>query len=501
MPSSTGNASLSFIPDVSIFDAEMQQEFCARWQPGHPSALILPAPSPGPLLPLWQRLPEGSGVLLESLSGPADITRADVLGWVTGAPRLPEASPRHPGDSTCRVLEPMLRQLPGPKASLPEGAPCLPFVGGWVLALDYGLARAFEVLPHLQPFPDGPSIRMLEVPAALVVERPSGRAWWVACLPPARDAQACWLETTRVLREFQQTLGQPHRALEPLRLRVPLRSPFTQVRYEGMVSQALQHIRRGDIFQVNLSQRYRAQVEGHPASLYARLREASPAPFAALLPFPDAWVLSSSPERFLEIRGGRIETRPIKGTLRRTLDPKDDARLGGLLRADPKENAEHVMIVDMARNDLGRLCAWDSVEVEELLRVEVYPRLLHLTSIVSGRLKGAWNLWEVLAATFPGASITGAPKVMAMQVIEALEADPRGLYTGAFGLLSRCGRLDLAMAIRTLVIRPSSGQFAELSLQVGGGIVVASDPRREYEETLLKAEGMMKALGMDFPAE
>lgn len=489
MPSSTGNTSLSLSTDASILEGHIQQEFFRCWQPNRPCPLILPAPCPEDLLLSWRRLPEGRGILLESLSGPPDITCADVLGWIDQAIPLPTTPPLAPNDQVSQALEPLLRALPGPLARVPEHLPPLPFIGGWVVGFSYELSRAFEQLPLARPLPTEPAVRLLHVPAALVVERPAGRAWWVACLPPSSDPQTCLAETVRCLRMLQQALELPPRPSTGFQRTSPLVSPFTQERYEEMVAEALHHIRRGDIFQVNLSQRFQARAEGDPGELYARLRRASPSPFSALIPFADAVLVSSSPERFLEVRPGRIETRPIKGTLRRGQSAADDARLGAVLRADPKENAEHVMIVDMARNDLGRLAAWDSVEVEELLRVEVYPRLLHLTSIVSGRLETPWNLWEVLRATFPGASITGAPKVMAMQLIEALEPDARGVYTGAFGLISRCGRMDLAMAIRTLVLKDG-----ELSLQVGGGIVVASSPQREYEETLLKAEGMIRAL-------
>jgi aminodeoxychorismate synthase component I len=240
---------------------------------------------------------------------------------------------------------------------------------------------------------------------------------------------------------------------------------------------------------VNLSQRFATPYAGDPLPLYYRLRETSPAPFAAFLRFDDVAVLSSSPERFLRIDGRHVQTRPIKGTRPRGGTPEQDRQLARDLWNSPKDRAELVMIVDLERNDLGRVCEYGTVEVTELVQMEAHPTVFHLVATIEGRLRSGASAADCLRACFPGGSITGAPKIRAMEIIEELEPSRRGIYTGAIGYIGWNGQADLNIAIRTMV--QARGR---LTFHVGGGIVADSVPEAEYQETLDKAQGMLRAL-------
>ncbi len=273
-----------------------------------------------------------------------------------------------------------------------------------------------------------------------------------------------------------------------------LKSNFSKDAYIAAVEKVKEHIRKGDIYQANLSQRFHAELNMDPAALYARLRAASPAPFASYLDFGDVTVLSSSPERFLLKRGDCIETRPIKGTRPRGADAASDALLEKELKSSAKDAAEHIMIVDLERNDLGRICEYGSVRPTESMAVERYANVFHLVSTVAGKLRPGVDQVDCLRATFPGGSITGAPKIRSMEIIDELEGVKRSVYTGAIGYLSFDGDMDTSIVIRTFVIKGKDIYF-----QVGGGIVADSDPEKEYEETMHKAQGLMQALGLETP--
>jgi para-aminobenzoate synthetase component 1 len=269
-----------------------------------------------------------------------------------------------------------------------------------------------------------------------------------------------------------------------------VRSNFTREGYLDAVARVIEYIRAGDIFQANLSQRLEAPLMGTPLALYARLRQRNPAPFAAFLDFGDLVVASSSPERFLRVQpDGRVETRPIKGTRPRGVGPEHDAALALALTESAKDRAENVMIVDLLRNDLSRVCRPGTVRVPELFALEHYATVHHLVSTVVGDLASGHDAVDVLRAAFPGGSITGAPKVRAMQIIAELEPTARGVYCGAIGYLSTSGALDSSIVIRTYLVRGRDVYF-----QVGGGIVADSDPEQEYRETLDKARGLIAAL-------
>ena len=269
-----------------------------------------------------------------------------------------------------------------------------------------------------------------------------------------------------------------------------VRSNFTREGYLDAVARVIEYVYAGDIFQANLSQRLEAPLAGTPLDLYRRLRHRNPAPFSAYLDFGNVVVASSSPERFLRAEpGGRVETRPIKGTRPRGLSPEHDAALARALVESDKDRAENVMIVDLLRNDLSRVCRAGTVRVPELFAIEHYATVHHLVSTVVGELAPERDAVDLLRAAFPGGSITGAPKVRAMQIIAEVEPTQRAAYCGSIGYLSLSGALDTSIVIRTCLVLGRDVYF-----QVGGGIVADSDPEQEYRETLDKAGGLIAAL-------
>jgi para-aminobenzoate synthetase component 1 len=272
--------------------------------------------------------------------------------------------------------------------------------------------------------------------------------------------------------------------------RVGLRSSFTHEGYLDAVNRVREYILAGDIFQTNLSQRFEAPLEEPPWDLYRRLRMQNAAPFAAYLDFPEALILSASPERFLRVSpDGHVETRPIKGTRPRGVGPEHDAALGRALTESAKDRSENLMIVDLIRNDLSRVCSAGTVRVQELFALQHFATVHHLVSTVVGQLRAGTDALDLLRAAFPGGSITGAPKVRAMEIIAELEPSARGVYCGAIGYLGLSGALDTSIPIRTAVVRDG-----RVYLSAGGGIVADSDAEQEYRETLDKARGMVDAL-------
>jgi anthranilate synthase component 1 len=252
------------------------------------------------------------------------------------------------------------------------------------------------------------------------------------------------------------------------------------------------YLRAGDVFQVNLSRGWSAQFDSPPdaCALYRQLRRANPAPFAGLLHWRDAYLLSSSPERLIAIRGGEVETRPIAGTFARLPGEDSAVRIAELV-ANPKERAEHIMLIDLERNDLGRVCTPGSVRVDELMTVESYTHVHHIVSSVRGRLREGVGPGAAIAAVFPGGTITGCPKVRCMQIIAELEGEGRGPYTGAIGYLNRDGDLDLNILIRTAWLDRTG-----LYWRTGAGLVADSVPERELAETRAKARGLLRAWGL-----
>jgi para-aminobenzoate synthetase component 1 len=271
-----------------------------------------------------------------------------------------------------------------------------------------------------------------------------------------------------------------------------IRSSFTHAAYLEAVTRVREYILAGDIFQTNLSQRFEVPLRERPWDLYVRMRKRNAAPFAAFLELPDGAVLSASPERFLRVDvDGLVETRPIKGTRPRGIGPEHDGALGQALTESAKDRAENLMIVDLMRNDLSRVCEPGTVRVPELFALERYATVHHLVSTVVGRLSPGTDALDLLRAAFPGGSITGAPKVRAMEIIAELEPSQRSAYCGSIGYWSVTGALDTNIAIRTVI---APGDRDRVYFSAGGGIIADSDPEQEYRETLDKARGMIDAL-------
>ncbi|MHC4781378.1 MAG: aminodeoxychorismate synthase component I, partial [Planctomycetota bacterium] len=272
-------------------------------------------------------------------------------------------------------------------------------------------------------------------------------------------------------------------------VRGELCSNFTRSEYEAAVERCRRYIIAGDVFQVNLSQRFEIALEGSPFGLYEKLRSINPAPFASYLHTGEADIVSASPERYLLVDGPAVQTRPIKGTRPRGKTVEEDRRLAEELFGSQKDRAENTMIVDLLRNDLGRVCVPGTIRVAELCALETFPTVHHLTSTVEGRLDGGRGRIDLLRAAFPGGSITGAPKIRAMEIIEELEPTRRSIYTGSMGYLDFAGRMDLNIVIRTILCSAGRAVY-----QVGGGIVYDSEPAMEYEETLHKGRALADAL-------
>jgi para-aminobenzoate synthetase component 1 len=313
-------------------------------------------------------------------------------------------------------------------------------------------------------------------------------------------ARSAWSMSSFSPRSLEDTRRELMRALNsgpaPLPLQgddaapaQPLRCNFTRGQYLAAVRRVKRLIRDGEVYQVNLSQRFSTEISCSPWELYLALRRLNPAPYSCYLTFPELVLASSSPELFLRVRGREVETRPIKGTRPRGRSAVEDRALRKELAGSRKDAAELAMIVDLERNDLGRVCAYGSVSVKQRARIEKYATVFHAVARVAGRLAPAHDIVDVIRATFPGGSITGCPKISAMRIIDELERTARGPYTGSIGYIGADGGAELNIAIRTFVIRGRT-----VSFQVGGGIVADSDPASEYQETLEKGKALANAL-------
>jgi para-aminobenzoate synthetase component 1 len=369
----------------------------------------------------------------------------------------------------------------------------LPFTGGWIGHVSYDLAPQFERLPRRHGLASddprqAPDLHFGWYDTFALHEPSTGRTALSASdwLQEGEDA------VRARLKRFHDGIVTAAPILDPpgpLVAGAPV-SDFTRLEYLDAVERALEYIRAGDIFQVNLTHRFTAEFTGSIERLYLRVVERSPAPFAALIR-GDGWAaVSNSPERFLlREESGRLETRPIKGTRARGFHGLDDLYQRVDLADSAKDRAELNMIVDLERNDLGRVARFGSVRVAEHARVESFSNVHHLVSVIEGTVRPGVGLESLLAATFPGGSITGAPKIRAMEIIDELERVPRGVYTGAIGYLSDGGRADFNIAIRTAIV--TGGR---VSYHVGGGIVADSDPEKEWEETLIKGRRLRGVL-------
>ncbi|MFO0910240.1 MAG: aminodeoxychorismate synthase component I [Isosphaeraceae bacterium] len=366
-----------------------------------------------------------------------------------------------------------------------------PFPGGLIGFFGYDLAPSIERLPRRAVRDCGiPDVRLGLYDTAVVVDHDRGTVdLW------AHDLLGEGASTTEArLHDWARELGRASpTAIRRSRLG-PITSNFSEVDYLDAVRRTLEYIAAGDIFQANLSQRFSAVGEVDALDLYLRLKEISPAPFGAFLRWTggdgvERAVVSASPEWFYQTEGDRIVTRPIKGTRPRGATPEADRRLAVELASSPKDRAELTMIVDLERNDLGRICRFGTIRVTDALTVESFAQVHHLVATIEGRLRPEVGAADIVRAVFPGGSITGAPKIRAMQIIDELEPTRRNLYTGAIGFLGLGGSSMFNIAIRTLLI-----EGPRVSYQVGGGIVADSDPLAEYHETLHKGRGLRQVL-------
>ena len=370
----------------------------------------------------------------------------------------------------------------------------VPFAGGAVGYFGYDLCHFIERLPVTTT--DDimlPDFCMAFYDSVVAYDHVDGRAYVVSTgLPEVERGRAerrARQRTSQLIELVSRSGRSNYEGYASVSAGV--HSNFTREEYVKAVESAIEYIVNGDIFQVNLSQRFEADLTCDPYELYLRLRGINPSPFACYLNFGDVTVAGASPERFLHLDGNIVETRPMKGTRPRGKSPVGDELLASELLNSEKDRAENIMIVDLERNDLGKVCEYGSVRVKDLCTLEKYTTVFQLTSTVEGKLRADKDRIDLLKACFPGGSVTGAPKVRAMEIIDELEPTRRGIYTGSVGYMGFDGCMDLNIVIRTFVIKGGKVYF-----QVGGGIVADSDPEAEYQETLDKAQALMIALGL-----
>nr|WP_213528124.1 anthranilate synthase component I family protein [Paenibacillus sp. J31TS4] len=404
-----------------------------------------------------------------------------------------------------------------------EGLP--KFAGGCVGMLGYDVARSLERLPEAAADDLGiPMYSLVRLEELWVIDHQEKRLYAVVHTPwtEGDGDEASEVErlrqlyaqagerASRMLRKWEaiaagsevsgasrerrlRLLAERGSKLRETDVAADKRVPsFSQTEFEEAVRRIQAYIAGGDVFQVNLSVRQSLPLEGRPEELYEWLRLINPSPYMGLLRLPGFQLVSGSPELLVSLNGTQVSTRPIAGTRPRGADAEEDERLARELLANEKERAEHIMLVDLERNDLGRISRYGSVRVDELMVIERYSHVMHLVSEVRGELADGRDAFDVIAATFPGGTITGAPKIRTMEIIEELEPVRRGPYTGSVGWIDYNGNMDLNIVIRTLLVTGTTGH-----VQAGAGIVIDSDPSREYAESIGKAKAIWKAIGME----
>jgi anthranilate synthase component I len=366
----------------------------------------------------------------------------------------------------------------------------LPFTGGWFIYLGYELAGEIEpslMLPSTSA--QLPIAMAVRCPAAIIRDRRSGDT-----IALAESEQSQLLdELEHDFMALAKVAARP--SVASLIARNISEAPVQD--YLRQVERIKQYIVDGDIFQANLSRPWRLTIDAkiRDATIFRRLARTNPGSFAVLARLPRMTVISSSPERLVSVRANTIETRPIAGTRPRAVHVDDDSRLAAELMQHPKERAEHIMLIDLERNDLGRICVPGSIHVDELMTLETYQHVHHIVSNVNGRLRSEVTPADVIRAVFPGGTITGCPKVRCMEILAEMEQQPRGAYTGSIGYINRNGDMDLNILIRTLVRMGDS-----VSFRAGGGIVADSVPLHELAETRAKAKGLLQVFALERPA-
>lgn len=376
---------------------------------------------------------------------------------------------------------------------MPPGFSADFFTGGAVGFWGYELAEEFEPITfRAKKGPSFPKLVLLFFRDLIIFDHKEGRYYFMAWMIPKKGVS--FSEAFRRAKESLQEMEEvsslsPQVSTNGRFELLRFRPEISKTIFEKMVRKAKAYIRAGDIYQANLSQRFSFDFQGSPLRLYDRLRETNPSPYAGLFHWDDLLIASSSPELLVAKKGRLCVTSPIAGTRPRGRTRDETKRLARELLTNEKERAEHLMLVDLERNDLGRVSEWRSVRVKDFMRLEKYARVQHIVSEIRSRLHPSKDSWDLIQAMFPGGTITGCPKIRSMEIIDELEPVRRGIYTGSIGYVGFDGNLMLNIAIRTLILLKNKGY-----LQVGAGIVADSDPEREYEETLAKGEALAEAL-------
>ncbi|MBS0153664.1 MAG: anthranilate synthase component I family protein [Nitrospira sp.] len=488
----------------------MRQDTASSFLHGPPSPLIVTLPCPSTnLLELYATVAstEHPSFLLESGGGRSmgrySYFSTDPYYRLSGmGHHLIERPTRNHSTSGLAPFQKLGQLFADQPIARPPDTP--PFFGGAVGYLSYDLVRQFERLPSIaSPHPSVPDLEFAFFDLVAAVDHERNQLILMFCPPPTRflaeSREQLFREGRDRLAALEALLTRPNTGdTHPDNLGLLTFTPEQeQAAYRESVRRCQNYIAAGDIYQANLSHRFTVDCvalrQGHlqaDLSAYRRLRTLNPSPFSGLLRFDSVRLISSSPERLVRLDGRRADTRPIAGTRPRGKTLFEDQGLVGELRVNEKERAEHIMLVDLERNDLGRVCRFGSIRADEIMTLEQYSHVSHLVSHITGTLTDQATGFDLLRAMFPGGTITGVPKVRCMEIIEELEPVRRGLYTGSMGYLSWSGDLDFNILIRTLTMINGTGY-----LQVGAGIVADSDPGREYEETLHKAQAFFSAFG------
>jgi para-aminobenzoate synthetase component 1 len=486
----------------------------------HPLFAEIDAPHLTPLAALRALQPAGHPVLLESAprsektgrysfvtADPYLIFRSRGESVELDLPRTPAGKYGKRATMKRKPLAKLRELLSNYRTDRVAGLP--PFLGGAVGFFSYDFVHQFEKLPRKAAVDlDIPEAYFIFVDIVVAFDHVLNKSWLIVN-PGAREQELgfrkpgpdqwgrLYDEAAERLLVYRSKLLAKDRSTDvPVsakegQSRFTLEPAMSRADFESMVRRCKDYIAAGDIYQANLSQRLSAEFSADPVRLYEVLREVNPSPFSAFLDFGDVQLVSSSPERLIRLHDGAADTRPIAGTRRRGEDSAETRTLSDELLTNEKERAEHIMLLDLERNDLGRVCEYGSVRVDEMMVVEDYSHVIHIVSNVQGTLTPGRDAFDLVRAVFPGGTITGVPKVRCMEIIDELEPVARGPYTGSIGYLSNSGDMDLNIIIRTFVVKDGVAH-----IQVGAGIVADSVPEREYFETLQKAEALRKALEM-----
>jgi len=483
----------------SLLDIEpTKPEFLSRTRGGNlvPVSCELPADLETPISTFLKLRGDGNAFLLESVEGGERVGRYSIIGSgpvLTIASRGDQVEIRSRNrveHRTADVLD-VTREILAQHRPVPD--PLLPrFAGGAVGYFGYDLVRSWERLPHRPPDDlDLPTCCLAVAGTVVIFDHVRHTMKIVANAVVDGDGGAAYrraiAEVERVYERLRAPVAVPQGGghISPV-----LDTDMPVATFLKAVDRAKEYVRAGDIFQVVLSRRFSAEVEGvDPLDIYRALRTVNPSPYMFFLDFDDVKIIGSSPELLVRLDGKVVETRPLAGTRPRGTTEEDDRALEAQLLADEKERAEHVMLVDLGRNDLGRVCEYGTVRVTDLMSVERFSHVMHIVSDVQGRLREGLDAIDVLRACFPAGTVTGAPKVRAMEIIDELEPVARGPYAGAVGYIGFSGNMDTAITIRTIVMAGTRAY-----VQAGAGIVADSVPEREYVETVNKAKALVRAM-------